>query len=65
MKVVSMLVPEALVPYIEIQKSWVEQRQTGAVEMNFFQGGVTNMNLKSSVKLTIQATMSMAPVRAE
>ena len=47
-----MSVPEALAPYVEIQKSWVEKKQTGAVEMNFFQGGVTNMNLKSSVKLT-------------
>ena len=57
MKVVTMQIPESLVPYIEIQKSWVEKKQTGAVEMNFFQGGVTNMNLKSSVKLTIQATI--------
>jgi hypothetical protein len=57
MKMLSMMIPEALVPYIEIQKSWVEKKQTGAVEMNFFQGGVTNMNLKSSVKLTIQATV--------
>lgn len=52
MRLVTMLVPEALVPYVEIQKSWVEKKQTGVVEMNFFQGGVTNMNLKSSVKLT-------------
>lgn len=53
MKAVTMQIPESLVPYIEIQKSWVEKKQTGAVEINFFQGGVTNMNLKSSVKLTI------------
>ena len=57
MKLLSMMIPESLVPYIEIQKSWVEQKQTGAVEINFFQGGVTNMNLKSSVKLTFLTTV--------
>lgn len=63
MKMLSMMVPEALVPYIEIQKSWVEQKQTGAIEINFFQGGVTNMNLKSSVKLAIQAMVSKTSMR--
>ena len=61
MKMVSMMVPDTLVAYIEIQKDWVTKKQTGAIEMNFFQGGVSNMNLKHSVKLTAQATVSATP----
>jgi len=51
MKTVAIHVPEVLVAYVEIQKDWVAKKQTGAIEINFFQGGVTNMNLKHSVKL--------------
>lgn len=53
---VTMVLPDSLVAYVEIQKEWVMKKQTGAVEMNFFQGGVTNMNLKHSVKLTCTVT---------
>lgn len=51
MKVVMMPVPEALAPYVEFQIAWIQKRRVGKLEMNFFKGGVTNMNINHSLKL--------------
>ena len=51
MKCVMLPVPEALVGYVQFQIGWAQKKRTGKVEMNFFKGGVTNMNFQCSLKL--------------
>jgi hypothetical protein len=41
------------------------KKQTGALEMNFFQGGVTNMNLKHSLKFTSSSPANIVRVSIE
>lgn len=48
---VPVLIPEGLAAYIAFQVEWAATQQTGRLELNFFQGGVTNMNIKQSLKL--------------
>ena len=65
MKCVMLPVPEALVGYVQFQIDWAQKKRTGKVEMNFFQGGVTNMNVNRSVKLAAPVDVIHVQVEAE
>lgn len=38
----------------KIIKEWNSKRKTGKISINFFQGGIPNINLSESVKLDIK-----------
>lgn len=35
---------------IEIIKQWIKENRTGSIKINFFKGGIVNLNLIQSVK---------------
>ena len=36
---------------IALIKKWIEQKKTGSIQINFYKGGISNINLKESIKL--------------
>ena len=58
MKMVSCAIPESLVEYVKLQVLWVQEKRTGSLTLNFFQGGVTNCNRTECLKLTVALSLA-------
>jgi len=41
---------------IEIIRDWIENQKTGSIQINFFKGGIGNLNLSNSIKLDTSKT---------
>ena len=41
---------------IEIIKDWIDNQKTGSIQINFFKGGIGNLNLSNSIKLDTSKT---------
>lgn len=65
MKLVMLPVPETLVGYIKFQIEWALKKRTGKVEMNFFKGGVTNMNVNHSLQLSSPSEIVHIQIEAQ
>mgnify|MGYP001594938008 FL=1 len=59
MTMVMISIPDSLVEYVKLQVSWVREKKTGSLKLNYYQGGVTNMNRDESVKFTARPTASV------
>ena len=40
----------------KILKEWIDEKKTGSIQINFFKGGIGNLNLSNSIKLDTTKT---------
>lgn len=41
---------------VKILKDWIDNKKTGSIQINFFRGGIGNLNLNKSIKLDTSKT---------